>query len=706
MPAHRKANMLSHPSRAASTLALALVASAWSQTLDMQASPLDRLEDNELGVSLSGKARSQMLRAAVSGDSVRLGQPTHENNAFTQADIVLTGRPTAQTRGSVVFRVHQDWNNYYDEGPNPINTRWFNFQGSIPEDRLKFNVGDFRHKLSPLLIHASEPALLMEPEIFADRRRLAMDEWFLGDNRLPLQGLQGTYSFSPLSTLRLEAGGFGARLRSADAATVTWAFQSDDVEKYAGAASLKAVFKDALEVEATHLQVTDRVVATRARVNGYHTLKTTAFYEDARVEDGRLGLDVGSLIGSSTLSLRLGAEFAMSAYTGKVDSAFKDSIGTHIEKRPNPNPADPTPIDAVITDYRTGLVLVEREKLDGQAISADLHAGFAPEGGAFGVALDLAYHKTDKDFVNDLAQTPVFGMSRILNSKTGIGGYRGGYSTLDALYNHTYSVDPITSVNSSEPWGQTSTYRYNGTNNWFRAAQFKSAYTYSTATKVERDAMGQAGDAASPLDPHVQLLFPYGPATPNRDGINSSLTLSAMERKLEAKVLFAALKEPEAVDFDSLSAEPADYARLGGGLTARVNEFFGWSERIELSGSWVEDSRKRPAYTSKGVSVAANEFKSAMLNAGAYLGVWKRVALLAGYQQIKSNPVVSETRTATSLAFNEGDLTQSQWAAGLELKLTHGAYVTAEYGLVDVKEAKTGAAFKQDVSSVNLLLAF
>lgn len=688
---------------------LAIASAAWSLPQNGQTDPLRKLEDSELGVTLSGQSRSQLLRAGLSGDSVRLGQPTHENAAFTQADISLIGRPSADTRGTVIFRVHQDWNNYYDEGPNPISTRWFNYEGTTLDDKLSFSVGDFRTKRSPLLLHAAEPELLLEPEIFANRRRVAMGEWFLGDNRLPLQGLDGAYAFSPLSALDLEVGLTGARLRSSGSGSTGWLFHTGNVEKYAGSGQIKATVLDAVEVGVTHLEIIDRVAASRARNNAYHLLKSLSLYENVTVNQGSLGLDVGSLVGLKAFSLKLGAEMALSGYESKRDSAFHDSVGFHVVIDSVPDPANPgqyVKTQRNAADYSDGLTLKDLENLDGKALAANIRMGFAPEGGAFGLALDVGYLRNDKNYVNDLAQTPTFGMSRILNSKSGVGGYRGGYSTLDALYNHVYSVDPITSVNTSELWGQGSAYRYNGTNNWYRAAQTKNAYTYSTATKIERDGMGVPGDADSPLDPHVQLLFPYGPATPNRDGVNASLTATALERKIEAKVIFASLKEPEGEAMDSLTAAPADYARLGGGLSLRVNEFIGLANRIEVAGSWQEDSRKRPAFSSKGISVAAVDFKTAMVNAGFYAGIYKGLAILGGFQQIKSNPVVGAAQAANARTFTEGDLTQSQWAAGLELKLTHGAYVTAEYGILDVKETKNGAVFSQDVSSVSLLLAF
>ena len=130
----------------------------------------------------------------------------------------------------------------------------------------------------------------------------------------------------------------------------------------------------------------------------------------------------------------------------------------------------------------------------------------------------------------------VFLGRRILNSRSAVGspkvGLQAGYQTLDALYNHLYTVDPITSLTSSEQW-YIDAKTYNGTNNWYRAPFMKNSYSFYTTTKSERDDLMASGA----LDPHVQLLFPFGPATPNRTGITLDLNadiLTMLNRHQEA----------------------------------------------------------------------------------------------------------------------------------------------------------------------------
>ena len=77
-----------------------------------------------------------------------------------------------------------------------------------------------------------------------------------------------------------------------------------------------------------------------------------------------------------------------------------------------------------------------------------------------------------------------------------------------------------------------------------------------------------------------------------------------------------------------------------------------------------------------------------------------------GYQKIQSNPAVARTASATSRTNTSGDLSQDQWSVGVECKITHGAFLTAEYGRIGFKESVTQTAFAQDVSSLSLVIAY
>jgi hypothetical protein len=661
--------------------ALAILASAWTNgsAADAETKALLDLEKSQTGVTLSGKASSRYQRAAVSGDSVKMGKPTIENAAFTQAEVDLIGRPSASTRGRLLFRIHQDWSNYYEEGPNPLTARWFDFNGELYEDRIRFAVGDYRAKHTPLTLNAPGPELLYEPEIFAEQRQTAMEEFFLGENRLPLQGLNLGYDQDFASSLGLHSDVAVARLRNVHSGSTSFFHWTDDVEKLALSSSWKAGFADAVTVGYSQTYVYDDIAASRARNNtnaqALRGLMPRPLYENNGVNSFSLDLDGKRWLKEGKLAVSLETEYAMSSYESQVDTA------------------NPATFEVTVRDV---------DNLKATALRSVFKASYgASSEGPFGLALRLGYLKNEKDFTSDLAQSPTFLGRRILNSRSDVGGPAGGYNTLDALYHHLYAVDPVTNISSSEQW-YIDAKSYNGTNNWYRAPFLKNSYGFYTTTKSERDAMMASGA----LDPHVQLLFPFGPATPNRTGLTLDLNATLLSGAIETSVLYAGLKEVEGSDIDSLTATPADFARMGGGLKVNLEKFLGSESPVTVSGSYVKDSRTQAAFSSKGVAVAEEKFETAMINAGVRAHVYKGMSLLGGYQSIKSNPIIARTATATARSSQPGDLRQDQWSAGIEYKITHGAYVTAEYGRMGLEEAVTLTRFSQDISSLHLVIAY
>ncbi|MDB5048783.1 MAG: hypothetical protein JWO30_1854 [Fibrobacteres bacterium] len=662
-----------------SLTALALLGSAWAESGVTARDPketIQRLEQEQTGVSLTGKAISNYERAALSGDSVRMGQPTVENAAFTQAEVDLVARPSAHTQGRLLFRVHQDWSNYYEEGPNPLTARWFDFNGDLLDGHLHYAVGDYRAKHSPLTLNAPAPELIYEPEIFAQTRQTAMEEFFLGENRLPLQGLNVAYGRDSLpGNLGVESDVAVARLRTVTGST-SWLHWTDDVEKLALTSSWKLQVLKAVRFGFAQSYIYDDVAASRSKNNARalasEKLMPMPLYEDDNVNAFSLDLD-GARILSGPFSVSLETEYAMSNYRSSQDTLVDT-------------------VDFVLQDK-------EVANLDGTALRSVLKAGYGKSGaGPFSIGLQVGYLKNEKNFVSDLAQSPTFLGRRILNSRTEVGGPSGGYNTLDALYNHRYTVDPITSLSNSEQAYVDAKY-YNGTNDWYRAPFLKNSYNFYTTTKSERDALAATGA----LDPHVQLIFPFGAATPNRTGVTLDLNAGALSGAVEVSAVYAGVKEVEAEQIDSLTAVPADYTRMGGGLKVNIDKLAALAKPLVVSGSYLQDGRKRAAFTSRGVAVDAEDFKTAMINADVHAGIWKGLSLMAGYQSIQSNPRIDSLGART---VHPGDLRQDQWALGLECQITHGAFVTAQYGRMDFDEAVTGTKFSQDITSLTLLIAY
>jgi hypothetical protein len=629
------------------------------------------------GVAIEGVSVSRYLRATLSGDSVNKENPTAENQAFSQADVALKASPGGATGGEIDFRLHQDWSRYYDEGPNPFAVRRVLYSGSIFGDRVHFSMGDFRTRYSPLTLYSPAPEITMEPEIFAARRREAMDEWRLDSNLVPLQGLNAEYAAVSKPSFDLSFRATGARLRSVDPeGFLGWNFQSGSTEKWLAGGAFKATLWQGLQVGLTQMRVFDLVKASRAGNNAYALAERgtplLTRYDDENVTAPMAGFDANPFLKESRLSFSVSMEYAFSSYSSSQDSLER------------------SPVAHKVAD------------LDDKAQRANLRAGFGKHGDDFSISLDADYLNTGADYVNDVAQSPTFIGRRILNSQSPIGGMSQGYSTLDALYNHEYHVAPITNLNTSEYWGNAAGTEYNGTNNWIRAPFFKNSYTPVISSKSERDSLLKA------MDPNVQLLFPFGPATPNRAGFTSTVTGEMLKGALKAELSIASLKEIKGVKMDSLQAQPAAFARLGGGLALDLGAWFGLSKALRLSASYVKDSETRAAFTSRGVTVAALDYGTAFTNLGVYSQVLERLAFSAGYQGIKANPLRGYSAQGQTMTPVTGDQTQSQWSIGAELKVAAGAVAVAEMGMLKLAEADGTASVKQSqfVSGVSLRIGF
>ena len=629
------------------------------------------------GVRIEGTSTSRYLRATLAGDGVNHENPTAENQAFSQADIALKASPGTGSGGEVDFRLHQDWNKSYEEGPNPFAIRRLLYGGAFFSDRLRFALGDFRSRYSPLTIYAPEPEVLMEPEIFAARRHEAMDEWFLDSNQVPLQGLNAEYAAVASPSFALTVKATGARLRSVDPeGFLGWNFHSGSTEKWLTGGTAKARLWQGLELGLTQVHIIDLIRASRAGNNAYamadQGTPLLTRYDDENIFAPMLGFDGNPFLKSSRLSFSITVEYALSQYSARQDSLEK------------------SPVAHKIADTHS------------EAQRSQVHAGFGKPGEAFHLSLDAAYLKTGADYVNDVAQSPTFIGRRILNSQNPVGGSSAGYRTLDALYNHEYHVTPITKLNTSEFWGNGAGTAYNGTNNWIRAPFFKNSYTPVITSKAERDSLQKA------LDPNVQLLFPFGPATPNRTGLTATVMGDFLHGALKAELTLASLREVQGETMDSLQAQPAAFARLGGGLSMDLGTWLGLTRALRLSGSYLKDSEARTAFTSHGIQVAALDYGTAFTNLGIYSQLFERFALSAGYQSIHANPLLGYIVQGQTRAPAMGSQTQSQWSLGAELKLAAGAVAMGEVGMLDMAESDGTAAtrFSQIVSGISLRIGF
>lgn len=616
------------------------------------------------GISLNGMFRSQYLHSSIRGDGAVAGRRSEESIEYTSVDFDIRARPNTLTQGRLMFRMHQDWRNFFSDVGNPITTRWISIDGQAG-GIFRYNVGDYRQKYSPLTLYSPDIALLFEPEIFAAQRRDAMSEAFLGGNDRLLQGvnlnLDASVENSESKLLEMHFNILGARLRNVetaigDGSKVTSFVEKSYFEKFLGGTNVDLALPLGLNVGGSYLQIFDKLGSYNPGlpVAGIPLPSDPELVaQRTHIFSGRGGVDVGSMLGWSAGSLSLGGEFAMT----QDDSAYMDTT--------LPTPA------------------VKHEFIGGTALMSRLQGGWSGNK-AFNFKLGGTYHRNESDFRNELAQSPSFRGERIMNLENDtsvatsriLGPSNAQYTTFDAMYRHAFKFTPSVQTNS-----------------WHKAPFSKNSYNKSIMTQGEIAAF-----AVGRTDVALQLVMPFGPATANRDGFTVDLSMGAWEDKVQAAALFSSLKEIDGFQVGpALTLPVTDFGQVGGGLKFEIGSMVGFPYPITLSGSFVRSSLKNDGIAGDSLFVPVT-LESDFLNAGFRFKFWKRAAYLAGFQQIK-------TRNTRPVKLEE---TQRNMSNGLEYKIAEGAYVTGELGLItfDPAEGSLHKEFSQLQTDLFLSVRF
>ena len=76
---------------------------------------LDSLNAAVLGLKLNGNIKAGGLTSMAKSDQFSDDSPTQENQAYTDANLVLTARPSSETQIHLELRLHKDWQSAFDE---------------------------------------------------------------------------------------------------------------------------------------------------------------------------------------------------------------------------------------------------------------------------------------------------------------------------------------------------------------------------------------------------------------------------------------------------------------------------------------------------------------------------------------------------------------------------------------------------------------
>ena len=598
---------------------------------------------SKAGIHFGGEFRSQFMNSTVGGKASTDTMRRTETTEYTSVDFDISARPNTAVSGRVVLRLHQGWRNFFSDIGNPINARWLSIDGRILNQTCAYSLGYFKKRYTPLTLYSPDIEIDFEPEIFAFSRRKAMQEVFLEDNNRINQGL--SYDVDIAIKPIMEEFHFnvmGTRLRMSETSIQNGNFQSLDqnskMDKYCIGSNLDMVFISDMTLGASFIDIVDWKKTSNEDVEiTDDILEADTIALKTVVWDLRGGVGTAPFLDAKKANFRVKAEFAFSG----DDSSFiaLDSIND--------------------TLFDTSL---SSEKIKGKALAVHL-LGRVGIGSVGEARFGFGFRRNDELYRNEMAQTPSFIPNRIMNSENDKGDGTL-YTTFDALYRDVYKFSA------------------SGANGYERRPMRKISYGNAILTQNEL--------AGLSLDPTLQLILPFGPATPNRSGIEGNVSVNFLDNGIRAGVSVLAMnevKEGDSIFVDSNSAtgivNPFTYQppttsffEVGFGASVDIASFIAALDKpIRLSGGF---KTSKAANEGKGIgseAVTKSEINVNWLNTGLYWNFWKRASLLFGFQRI----------VMTDDAFYTNDIytyIQNQWAAGLEYKIMGGGSVTGTIGQI------------------------
>lgn len=605
---------------------------------------------DKAGISFGGVFRSEHFKSAISAEKgTNPDGRTMEYDDYSSVDLDIQARPNSSVSGRLILRLHHNWQNFWGDPGNPVFSRWISIDGSIA-GKAPFSVGNFTVRYTPLTLHAPEVGPLYEPEIFEMRRHDAMEEAFLGYNERPLQGLTIGFngSLAPFVDM-VHVNVLTARLRSADsglgnASLVVNSFEaSPDFSKLLFGSDFEARLLHNFLLGGSYLLIAD---------NTAHSAAAQTAAQRTSIGAGRAEYDFARWLNLPEGQARLFGETAFS---------FDDSSRPDIDNTVNVRHAD----------------IVGSAAYCGLNLQSRLF-------NALRVDMDLRYLQNDLSFRNELAQSPTFFGRRIMNieSDSMTPGnpaivFPNHYSTFDALYHHVFKFCPA-----------------KNTNRWAQAPFAKNAYANMVYTHDELRTI-----AAGNLDPSLQLVMPFGPATPNRRGVVVDCGAQSKDSGAQVKALLSALSE-EKPDLVPGAGTTSRFLQAGAGLKVDLSK---WLKRLpyplRLSGSFTRSSAKN---TSR--FVVTSDFT----NAGIFWKFWKQTALLGGLQVIDNTFTINDARLYQK---------QIHWSTGIAWSVTQGADVTGSIGRIIVNGSSSlesttgpqkysGGSFAQLLTDISLKVVF
>ena len=649
---------------------------------------LDSLNAAVLGLKLNGTLKAGGLTSMAKSDDFTDNSPTQENQGYTDANLVLTARPSSETQVTIQLRLHKDWQSAFDENNNPVIGHWFSYDGSILNKHLDFNLGYMRVGYTPYTLYTPQQTLLQEPEIFAQKRveALALRNLDTTSRRL-MQGLNVDYhsgNVGPFSDIHAQAT--GARMRNAAKKTDQVFFDFDYSDRYFYGLRLGA------DAFGAHLGVnyTDVFDRTKSRESRRLDLADTVYFEDNSVFSGEFGFDSKDLLQNSAFGFGLNGEFAMSKW--KLSRDYMQNTTQKVyELNEFINVMDPV-ITSDPNRHDTSFIYIKvNEKAKYQELSEDLSdesgvAFYVEPFAKINVAdiegtLKVKYLQNDKKFWSEMASSPVYrGGTTVLNEnalyKNGSGAMidQFGMASLENMYFSVYNSNPLyagnlmtsNSKNALTDETESGNMYYRLYNNYKNAHFYRNGYNADVLKKSE-----VADQALLLIDPSNDMGLPMGIATPDRKGITANLDLSwkdAVELNVLFSMITAGASATGEIDANGLPVTKEDkITRYAAGLGVDVGRIAGLDRKIKIQGSY-DHSEEDQSYKRKNDRIMA----------GLNVDVVGPLSFLAGYQK-------STREFGNDLFGLVNKAEESLLLVGPRVKIAPNSYLSVQYGLLTDK---------------------
>ncbi|MDR2595097.1 MAG: hypothetical protein LBC87_10050 [Fibromonadaceae bacterium] len=641
---------------------------------------LDSIEENVIGFAMNGQAKGGILSSTLSSETLPKGEDVSEYLAFNDFLLNISVRPNNETKATFDLRFHKDWQSAYREGNNAPIVRWWSYDGNIMDKSLKFNLGTMRIAYTPLTIYLPEPDMIMEPEIFSEMKREAMEDRYLdGTNRRLLQGINAEYSISAGMLDKIFLQGTIVRLRKVAEASDRISFDFDpNKDRFSMAARV------GVETHGAYLGVNEVYTFNRFS-SSLKNSKDGIDYEKNNVLSLELNYNSKKLL-EGPVSFGIGAEYALSNWshwrhdtTSGEPEIFLNYATISlpslngINSPPGAVGSNVYPYYTMTTSTKPQYKLSEIESIESQgALLGNAFVQYKEN--PFEVKLSGHFLKTDKDFESELAASPAYLPNLpILNSDAALEYNLQQFRTgsLENMYYSLYYTLPlsaITIVSGSQGTpstifgGRRPIYQNSRLDNNYKLAQYyRNSYTQQTYTRLER--------REQILDPAVNLALPYGYATPDRSGGDADLNF-VWNRAVSVRAVFGTYS----------SEFQGKFTRLGGGTEINIARLADLSKALTLSASYEQNKQEE----------GFNDPQASRIMAGFKVGIWRGLSLIGGFQQLEKeykNPYTYEVITTngaetitTSYAMSK--TSERLIIGGPQVKISERANLNLQGGLL------------------------